>query len=54
VTRHLGWQTKLKLDSFLQSTNFNAEKIYKVSKLSLHTVVVGANHKDAASESWAM
>jgi phosphatidylethanolamine/phosphatidyl-N-methylethanolamine N-methyltransferase len=54
VTRHLGWQTKLKLDSFLQSTNFNAEKIYKVSKLSLHTVVVGANHKDSMSESWAM
>ena len=45
VTRHLGWQTKLKLDSFLRSTKFNAEKIYKTSNLSLHTVVVGTNHK---------
>ena len=51
VTRHLGWQTKLKLNSFLRSTNFNAEKIYKVSKLSLHTVIVGANHKDSVIES---
>jgi phosphatidylethanolamine/phosphatidyl-N-methylethanolamine N-methyltransferase len=54
VTRHLGWQTKLKLDSFLRSTNFNADEIYKVSKLSLHTVIVGANHKDSVTESREM
>lgn len=50
VTRHLGWQTKLKLDSFLRSTKFNPEEIYKLSKLSLHTVIVGANHKDCVTE----
>jgi ABC-type nitrate/sulfonate/bicarbonate transport system permease component len=27
-------------------TSFNAEEIYKISKLSLYTVVVGANQKD--------
>jgi len=54
VTRHLGWQTKLKLDSFLRSTNFNAEEIYKASKLSLHTVIVGANHKDSVPQSPVM
>src|SRR5678816_4457422 len=40
VTRRLGWQTKLKLDSFLRSTNFNADEIYKVSKLSLHLSLI--------------
>jgi phosphatidylethanolamine/phosphatidyl-N-methylethanolamine N-methyltransferase len=42
VTRHLGWRTKLRLDSFLEATDFNVEEIYKISKLSLHTVLVGA------------
>jgi phosphatidylethanolamine/phosphatidyl-N-methylethanolamine N-methyltransferase len=50
VTRHLGWQTKLKLNSFLEATNFNAEEIYKLSKLSLHTVIVGGNHKESVTE----
>jgi phosphatidylethanolamine/phosphatidyl-N-methylethanolamine N-methyltransferase len=49
VTRHLGWRTKLKLDSFLEATDFNAEEIYKLSKLSLHTVVVGANQKESVT-----
>jgi phosphatidylethanolamine/phosphatidyl-N-methylethanolamine N-methyltransferase len=47
VTRHLGWRTKLRLDSFLEATDFNVEEIYKISKLSLHTVVVGANRKES-------
>jgi phosphatidylethanolamine/phosphatidyl-N-methylethanolamine N-methyltransferase len=51
VTRHLGWRTKLKLDSFLEATDFNAEEIYKISKLSLHTVVVGANRKGSELDS---
>ena len=50
VTRHLGWQTKLKLDSFLRAANFDAEAIYKLSKLSLHTVIVGANQKESATQ----
>lgn len=46
VTRHLGWQTKLRLKPFLQATDFNVEEIYKLSKLSLYTVIVGAKEKE--------
>jgi phosphatidylethanolamine/phosphatidyl-N-methylethanolamine N-methyltransferase len=51
VTRHLGWRTKLRLDSFLEATDFNVEEIYKISKLSLHTVLVGANRKESDLDS---
>lgn len=50
VTRRLGWRTKLKLDSFLEATDLKVEKIYKISKLSLHTVVVGANRKESVTD----
>ena len=43
VTRRLGWQTKLRLKPFLRATDFNVEEIYKLSKLSLYTVIVGTN-----------
>jgi phosphatidylethanolamine/phosphatidyl-N-methylethanolamine N-methyltransferase len=46
VTRRLGWRTKLKLEPFLEATDFNVEEIYKISKLSLYTVVVGVNQKN--------
>jgi phosphatidylethanolamine/phosphatidyl-N-methylethanolamine N-methyltransferase len=46
ITRRLGWRTKLRLEPFLEATDFNVEEIYKISKLSLYTVVVGANQKD--------
>jgi phosphatidylethanolamine/phosphatidyl-N-methylethanolamine N-methyltransferase len=46
VTRRLGWRTKLRLEPFLEATGFNVEEIYKISKLSLYTVVVGANQKN--------
>jgi phosphatidylethanolamine/phosphatidyl-N-methylethanolamine N-methyltransferase len=46
VTCRLGWRTKLRLEPFLEATDFNVEEIYKISKLSLYTVVVGANQKD--------
>jgi phosphatidylethanolamine/phosphatidyl-N-methylethanolamine N-methyltransferase len=49
VTRRLGWHTKLKLEPFLEASDFNAEEIYKISKLSLYTVVVGANQKESAA-----
>jgi phosphatidylethanolamine/phosphatidyl-N-methylethanolamine N-methyltransferase len=45
VTRRLGWQTKLRLEPFLQATEFNVEAVYKLSKLSLYTVLVGTNKK---------
>ena len=46
VTRRLGWRTKLRLEPFLEATDFNVEEMYKLSKLSLYTVVVGANQKE--------
>ena len=46
VTRRLGWRTDLKLKPFLEATNFHVEKNYKLSKLSLYTVIVGVNHKN--------
>ena len=51
VTRRLGWQTKLRLEPFLRATDFNVEEIYKLSKLSLYTVIVGANQKEHISDS---
>lgn len=49
LTRRLGWQTKLKLAPFLRETDFNAEEIYKLSKVSLYTVIKGINQKIAAT-----
>jgi hypothetical protein len=34
------------LEPFLEATEFNVEDIYKLSKLSLYTVVVGKNEKN--------
>jgi hypothetical protein len=34
------------LEPFLEATDFNVEEIYKISKLSLYTVIVGVNQKN--------
>lgn len=44
LTRHLGWRTNLRLKPFIQATGLEIEAVYKLSKLSLYTVLVG--HKD--------
>lgn len=46
VTRRLGWRTNLKLKPFIQATDLKIEKVYKLSRLSLYTVLVGRNQKD--------
>lgn len=46
VTRRLGWRTNLRLRPFIESTELKVEKAYKLSKLSLYTVLVGSNHKN--------
>ncbi len=46
VTRHLGWRTNLRLKPFIKSTELTTERIYKLSKLSLYTVLVGSNQKN--------
>jgi len=40
-TRWLGWRTDLKLKAFIETTNLTVERIYKISKSSLYTVLVG-------------
>lgn len=46
VTRHLGWRTNLRLTPFIQATELSIETVYKLSKVSLYTVLVGSNQKD--------
>lgn len=46
VTRRLGWRTNLKLGPFIEATELEVEKAYKLSKLSLYTVLVGSNQKN--------
>ena len=40
LTRWLGWRTDLKLKHFIKTTNLTVERIYKISKASLYTVLV--------------
>jgi len=51
VTRRLGWRTDLKLDPFVRATQLKIDKVYKLSKLSLYTVLEGYNEKNGYSES---
>lgn len=46
VTRHLGWSTKLRLKPFIEAAGLKIETAYKLSKLSLYTVLVGRNDKN--------
>jgi phosphatidylethanolamine/phosphatidyl-N-methylethanolamine N-methyltransferase len=41
LTRWLGWRTDLQLKPFIESTGLSIEKVYKLSKSSLYTVVLG-------------
>ncbi|HEY2986190.1 MAG TPA: methyltransferase domain-containing protein [Candidatus Binatia bacterium] len=46
VTRRLGWSTKLHLKPFIEETGLKVELIYKLSKLSLYTVLLGTKEKN--------
>ncbi len=46
LTRRLGWRTNLRLKPFIEATGLRIEAAYKLSKLSLYTVLVGRNQKD--------
>lgn len=46
ITRWLGWRTDLKLKPFIAMTNLSVERVYKLSKTSLYTVLVGTNQKN--------
>ena len=46
LTRWLGWRTDLKLKAFIETTNLTVERIYKTSKTSLYTVLVGTKTRN--------
>jgi phosphatidylethanolamine/phosphatidyl-N-methylethanolamine N-methyltransferase len=46
ITRWLGWRTDLKLKPFIETTGLSVEKIYKLSKASLYTVLLGRKEKN--------
>jgi|SRR5262245_36698772 len=41
LTRWLGWRTDLQLKPFIETTELTVEKVYKLRKASLYTVVLG-------------
>jgi phosphatidylethanolamine/phosphatidyl-N-methylethanolamine N-methyltransferase len=49
VTRRLGWSTKLRLKPFIQDTQLHVDTIYKLSKLSLYTVLLGTKENGRRS-----
>jgi phosphatidylethanolamine/phosphatidyl-N-methylethanolamine N-methyltransferase len=40
ITRWLGWRTDLKLKPFVETSKLRVEKIYKLNKASLYTVLL--------------
>lgn len=40
ITRLLGWRTNLKLKPFIQTSNLKVERIYKLNRTSLYTVLL--------------
>ena len=46
LTRWLGWRTDLRLKPFIETTNLAVERVYKLSKSSLYTVLLGRNEKN--------
>lgn len=40
LTRRLGWRTGLRLKPFIEATELEIEKIYKIPRVSLYTVLV--------------
>jgi len=46
VTRWLGWRTNLRLKPFIETTDLTVERVYKLSKASLYTVLHGTKEKN--------
>jgi len=44
LTRWLGWRTNLRLKPFIEATNLSVERAYKLSKVSLYTVLLGSKN----------
>ena len=46
LTRWLGWRTDLRLKPFIETAHLSVERVYKLSKASLYTVLLGRNEKN--------
>lgn len=46
LTRWLGWRTDLRLKPFLEDTDLTVERVYKLSKSSLYTVLHGRKERN--------
>jgi phosphatidylethanolamine/phosphatidyl-N-methylethanolamine N-methyltransferase len=46
VTRWLGWRTNLRLKPFIKTTDLTVERMYKLSKTSLYTVLHGTKENN--------
>jgi phosphatidylethanolamine/phosphatidyl-N-methylethanolamine N-methyltransferase len=49
MTRWLGWRTDLQLKPFIESTGLTIEKVYKLNKSSLYTVVLARKEVNGGS-----
>lgn len=47
LTRWLGWRTDLQLKPFIATTGLIIEKVYKINKTSLYTVVLASKHSNS-------
>jgi len=45
MTRWLGWRTDLKLKPFIETSHLKVEKVYKLNKASLYTVLIFKKEK---------
>jgi phosphatidylethanolamine/phosphatidyl-N-methylethanolamine N-methyltransferase len=46
LTRWLGWRTDLRLKPFITTADLTVEKVYKLSKSSLYTILVSTKQKN--------
>jgi phosphatidylethanolamine/phosphatidyl-N-methylethanolamine N-methyltransferase len=46
ITRWLGWRTNLRLKPFIRTTDLTVERVYKLSKASLYTVLHGTKARN--------
>ena len=52
LTRWLGWRTDLQLKPFIAATGLTIEKVYKINKTSLYTVVLARKETNGRHPTW--
>jgi phosphatidylethanolamine/phosphatidyl-N-methylethanolamine N-methyltransferase len=54
LTRWLGWRTDLQLKPFIAATGLTVEKVYKINKTSLYTVVLARKETNGRHPTWEL